>query len=82
MPEPTVIHGSADSLASGLHPSASSCDTQSELELDDTDDASDGLSMMAKEIHSDGRVSSVKEQRSNIFSVEVQNSRQGMQIDY
>jgi hypothetical protein len=67
VPEPTVIHGLVDSLASGLHPSASSCDTRFELELDDTDDASDGLSMMAKEIHSDGSVSSVKGQRSNIF---------------
>ena len=67
VPEPTFIHGRSDSLASGLHPSASSCDTQSELKLDDTDDASDGLSMMAKEIHSDCSASSVKGQRSNIF---------------
>jgi len=67
VPEPTFIHGCSDSLASGLHPSASSCDTQSELKLDDTDDASDGLSMMAKEIHSDCSASSVKGQRSNIF---------------
>jgi hypothetical protein len=37
VPKPTVIHGSADySLASGLPSSASSCDTQSELRLDDT----------------------------------------------
>jgi hypothetical protein len=63
VPKPTVIHGSADSLASRLHPSASSCDTHYELKLDDTDDALDGLSMMTKEIHSD----SVNGQRSNIF---------------
>ena len=48
MPEPTVMHGSADlSSTSGLYPSASSCDTQFEHKIDDTDDASHGLSMMA-----------------------------------
>ena len=48
VPEPTVMHGSADlSSISGLHPSASSCDTQFEHKIDDTDD---GLSMMASEI--------------------------------
>ena len=48
VPEPTVMHGSADlSSTSGLSPSASSCDTQSEHKIDDTDD---GLSMMASEI--------------------------------
>jgi hypothetical protein len=52
VPAPTVVHErAAFSLASGLHSCASSCDTQSELRLDDIDDASDGLSMMAKEIH-------------------------------
>ena len=75
MPELTVIHGSADSLASRLHPSASSCDTQSELKLDDTDDASDGLSTMAKEIHSVCSASSVKGTTAQYISVEVQNSR-------
>jgi hypothetical protein len=38
--------------------------------IDIVDDASDGLSMMAKEIHSDGTVASVKGQRSNIFQSE------------
>jgi hypothetical protein len=67
VPKPTVVHEHADfSLASGLHSCASFCDAQSELRLD-IDDASDGLSMMAKEIHIDGTVASVKGQRSNIF---------------
>jgi hypothetical protein len=71
VPEPTVIHGSADySLASGLPSSASSCDTQSDLRLDDTNNVSDGLSMMAKKIHSDGTVATMKGQHSNIFQSE------------
>jgi len=42
------MHGSADlSSISGLHPSASSCDTQFEHKIDDTDD---GLSMISSEI--------------------------------
>ena len=48
------------SLASGLHPSASSCDTKSEFTIHDKDDASDGLSMMAKEVRSDDTAVMVK----------------------
>ena len=48
VPEPTFMHGSADlSSTSGLYPSASSCDTQFEHKIDDTDD---GLSMISSEI--------------------------------
>jgi hypothetical protein len=40
VPEPTVMHGSADlSSTPGLHSSASSCETQSKIKIDDTDDA-------------------------------------------
>ena len=47
VPEPIVMHGSADlSSTSGLLSSASSCETRSKIKIDDTDDASDGLSMM------------------------------------
>ncbi|XP_066381179.1 uncharacterized protein [Miscanthus floridulus] len=68
VPEPTVMHGSADlSSTLGLSPSASSCDTQSEHKINDTDD---GLSMMASNIHSDGTVATVKGQRSSIFKSE------------
>jgi hypothetical protein len=38
--------------------------------LDDTNDASDGISMLAKEVCSDGTVTSTKGQRSNIFQSE------------
>jgi hypothetical protein len=49
VPTQTVMHGSADlSSTSGLHSSASSCETPSTIKIDDTDDASDGLSMMAR----------------------------------
>ena len=58
------------SLASGLHSSASPCDTNSEIKMEDTNDASDGLSMLAKEVCSDGTVASTKGQRSNIFQSE------------
>jgi len=68
VPEPIVMHGSADlSSTSGLSPSASSCDTQSEHKIDDTDD---GLSIMASQIHSDGTVATVQGQRSSIFKSE------------
>ena len=65
------MHEHADfSVTSELHSSASSCDSQSEINIDDTDDASNGLSMMAREVHSDGTVVTVKGQRSNIFQSE------------
>ena len=49
--EAPVVYESDDfSLASGLHSSASYCDTQSDIEIDDTNDVSDGLSM-AQEAH-------------------------------
>ena len=58
----TSIDGSVDfSLTSGLYTGASSCDTKFEIKTNDTNDASDGLSMMAQDVHSDGT------QRSNIF---------------
>ena len=67
--EPPIV--CADfSLAYGLHSSASPCHTNSEVKLDDTNDASDGLSMLAKEVCSDGTVTSTKGQRSNIFQSE------------
>ena len=69
--KPTVVHECADfSFTSELHSGASSCDSQSEINIDDTDDASNGLSMMAREVHSDGTVVTVKGQRSNIFQSE------------
>jgi hypothetical protein len=46
------------------HPS---CDIVSQLQIDDSNDASDGLSMMAREVHSDGAIVDVKGQRSSIF---------------
>jgi hypothetical protein len=71
VPEPPVIHGSVDlSSTSGLHSSASACDPQCEHKVDDTDDVSDGLSMMASEIHSNGTVATMKGQHSNIFQLE------------
>ena len=67
----TSIDGSVDfSLTSGLYTGASSCDTTSEIKIDDTNDASDGLSMMARDVHSDGTAVMVKGQRSNIFQSE------------
>ena len=69
--EAPVVYESDDfSLASGLHSSASYCDTQSDIEIDDTNDVSDGLSMMAQEAHIDGTAIMVKGQRSNIFQSE------------
>jgi hypothetical protein len=70
VPEPTIIHESDDSLASWVPSSASSSETQSKIEIDDTDDASDGLSMMARHVHSDGTAVTVPGQRSNIFQSE------------
>ena len=62
------ISGSVDfSLTSGLYTGASSCDTTSEIKIDDTNDASDGLSIMARDVHSDGTAVMVKGQQSNIF---------------
>ena len=55
------------SLASKLHPSVSPCDTQSDTKIEDTNDVSDGLSMKAWEVHSDGTTVDMKGQRSNIF---------------
>ena len=53
--EAPVVYESDDfSLASGLDSSVSSCDTQSDIKIDDIIDVSDGLSMMAQEVHSDG----------------------------
>ena len=69
--EPTIVHEHADfSVTSELQSSASSCDSQSEINIDDTDDASNGLSMMTREVHSDGTTFSVKGKRSNIFQSE------------
>jgi hypothetical protein len=67
-----VIHESDDySIASGLDSSASPCDTKSEIKIDDTNDvALSGLSMMAREVHSDGTIIDVRGQRSNIFQSE------------
>lgn len=73
VPKSTVVLGNADfSFTSGLHSSTSSYDSQSEINIDDTDDASDGLSMMARDVHSDGTAVMVKGQRSNIFHAECQ----------
>ena len=58
------------SFTSGQRSSASSYDYQSDINIDDTDDPSDGLSMMARDVHSDGTVVMVKGQRSNIFQSE------------
>uniref|UniRef100_A0A0E0F659 Uncharacterized protein n=1 Tax=Oryza meridionalis TaxID=40149 RepID=A0A0E0F659_9ORYZ len=64
----TVMHESGNlSSTLGLHVSDSSCDIQSDHKIDDTNDASDGLSMMAWEVHSDDTPVDVKGQRSNIF---------------
>ena len=57
------------SFTSGLHSSAS-YDSQFDINIDDTDDASDGLSMMARDVHSDGTAVMVKGQRSNVFQSE------------
>jgi len=66
-----VIHESDDySIASGLDSSASPCDTKSEIKIDDTNDVSDGLSMMAQEVQCDGTIANVKGQRSSIFESE------------
>jgi len=71
MVEAPVVYESDDfSLASGLDSSVSSCDTQSDIKIDDIIDVSDGLSMMAQEVHSDGTTVDVKGQRSNIFQSE------------
>ena len=69
VPKPPIVHADF-SLASGLHSSASPCDTKSEITMDDTNDISDGLSMMAQDVHSDGTAIMVKGQRSNIFHSE------------
>ena len=53
------------SFTSGLHSSASY--DSLDINIDDTDDASDGLSMMARDVQSDGTAVMVKGQRSNIF---------------
>uniref|UniRef100_A0A0E0R905 Uncharacterized protein n=1 Tax=Oryza rufipogon TaxID=4529 RepID=A0A0E0R905_ORYRU len=64
----TVMHESGNlSSTLGLHVSDSSCDIQSDHKIDDTNDASDGLSMMAWEVRSDDTPVDVKGQRSNIF---------------
>jgi len=69
--EAPVVYESDDfSLAYGLDSSVSSCDTQSDIKIDDIIDVSDGLSMMAQEVHSDGTTVDVKGQRSNIFKSE------------
>ena len=47
-------------------PSSASYDSL-DINIDDTDDASDGLSMMARDVQSDGTAVMVKGQRSNIF---------------
>ena len=47
------------SFTSGLHSSAS-YDSQFDINIDDTDDASDGLSMMARDVQSDGTAVMVK----------------------
>ena len=66
-----VIHESDDySIASGLDSSASPCDTKSEIKIDDTNDVSDGLSMMAQEVQCDGTIANVKGQHSSIFMSE------------
>ena len=39
---------------------------ESELQIDDSNDASDGLSMMEPEVHSDGTIVDVTGQRSSI----------------
>ena len=56
------------SFTSGLHSSASY--DSLDINIDDTDDASDGLSMMARDVQSDGTTVMVKGQRSNIFQSE------------
>ena len=59
-----VIHESDDySIASGLDSSASPCESN-------TNDVSDGLSMMAQEVQCDGTIANVKGQRSSIFKSE------------
>jgi hypothetical protein len=71
VPEQISIDERVDlSLASGLDSSASPCDTKSEINIDDTNDVSDGLSMMAQEVQCDGTIANVKGQRSSIFESE------------
>ena len=71
VPEQISIDERVDlSLASGLHATDSSCDTQPDIKIDDNDVASNGLSMMAREVHSDGTTIDVRGQRSNIFHSE------------
>ena len=60
------------SFTSGLHSGASSHDSQSDINIDDIDDSSDGLSMMARYVHSDGTAVMVKRQQSNIIQSECQ----------
>jgi len=67
---PVVYERDDFSLASGLDSSASPCDTKSEIKIDDTNDVSDGLSMMAQEVQCDGTIANVKGQRSSIFESE------------
>ena len=50
-------------LETDRHPN---CDIESELQIDDSNDASDGLSMMEREVHSDGTIVDVMGQRSSI----------------
>jgi hypothetical protein len=47
-------------FTSGLHSSASSYDSQSDINIDDTDGLLDGLSMMARDVHSDDTAVMVK----------------------
>jgi hypothetical protein len=62
------------------HPSS---DIESEPQVDDSNDASDGLSMMAHEVHSDGTNVAVKGQRSSIFQTtcKIQNKVYKLIID-
>ena len=48
------------SFTSGLHSSASSYDSNSDINIDDTDGPLDGLSMMARDVHSDDTAVMVK----------------------
>ena len=59
--EPTIVHERADfSVTAELHSSASSYDSQSDINIDDTDGPLDGLSMMARDVHSDDTAVMVK----------------------
>jgi hypothetical protein len=58
-------------LPTGLHPSASSCDIQCKHTIDDTHVVSDELSMMAREIHRDSTVATVKGQHLHYILVRI-----------